>query len=118
MLNQQLTGYREIIGQRLKQDEPVVTFQDNMQLMRTSLRHLRLSKLQKEKAKQGKLWDFTARGWRVADITGLEEFFGSLETAAEPQQSISALEYKDVLIATVMFYFDFLVVRCYVLFKS
>ena len=103
MLKQQLTGYRKIIGQRLKQDQQVVTFQDNTKLMPTSLRHLRLSKLQKEKSKQGKLWDFTVRGSWVADTTGLEEFFESRETAAEPQQSISSFEYKDVLIGTLCF---------------
>ncbi len=44
-------------------------------MSRTLLRHLRLSKLQSEKMKQEKMWDFTVRGWRVADVTGMEDNF-------------------------------------------
>ena len=69
-----------------------------MQLMRTSLRHLRLSKLQKEKVKQGKMWDFTVRGWREADISGMEDLFAEKETAATSQKAVSSLQYPDIKI--------------------
>ncbi|CAB3983671.1 Hypothetical predicted protein [Paramuricea clavata] len=85
ILKTQLASYKEVIGQRLSNQLPVITYQDNMQISRTSLRHLRLSKLQKEKIKQGKMWDFTVRGWREADITGIEHHFNEKE-AVEAQK--------------------------------
>ncbi|KAK3754178.1 hypothetical protein QZH41_020604, partial [Actinostola sp. cb2023] len=93
----QLQHYKEIIKQRMVDDCPVITFQDNMQLMRTSLRHLRLSKLHKEKVNQNKMWDFTVRGWRAADITGIEKLFQN-KSAIESQQSVKSLKYDDLLI--------------------
>ena len=69
-----------------------------MQLMRTSMRHLRLSKLQKDKLKQGKMWNFTVRGWRLADITGIEELFTESATATEPQKDITTITYEDTKI--------------------
>ena len=88
-----------IIQQRVTDDCPVVTFQDNMQLMRTSLRHLRLSKL--HKVKQNKMWDFTVRGWRVADITGIEDLFQD-ESTFESQQVVKNLKFNDMLIAKTL----------------
>ena len=80
VLKYQTQHYKDIISQRLVKGWPVITYQDNMQLMRTAMRHVRLSKLQKEKTKLNKMWDFTVRGWRVVDITGLEKEFGEKKT--------------------------------------
>ena len=84
MLRKQLEQYKSIISSRIAPDQPVITYQDNMQIMRTSLRHLRLSKLHKEKLKQEKVWDFTVRGWRAADTSAIEEYFQDPKTAAQP----------------------------------
>jgi hypothetical protein len=84
-------------------NQPVITYQDNLQMKRTSMRHLRLSKLQKEKMKQNKMWDFTVRGWRVADTDGLEELFSNKDTAATSQKEVNALEYKDTKIGKYMY---------------
>ena len=92
-----MASYKEVIGQRLSNQLPVITYQDNMQISRTSLRHLRLSKLQKEKIKQGKMWDFTVRGWREADITGIEHHFNEKE-AVEAQKPVKKLVFKDTKI--------------------
>ena len=79
-------------------DQPVITYQDNLQMKRTSMRHLRLSKLQKEKMKQNKMWDFTVRGWRIANTDGLEELFSNKDTAAISQRKVNSLEYEDTKI--------------------
>ena len=84
-------------------NQPVITYQDNLQMKRTSMRYLRLSKLQKEKMKQNKMWDFTVRGWRVADTDGLEELFSNKDTAATSQKEVNALEYKDTKIGKYMY---------------
>ena len=47
---------------------------------------------------QGKMWDFTVRGWRVADIKGIEELFKEPATATEPQRDITTLQYEDTKI--------------------
>ena len=62
-----------------------------MQMSCTSLRNLRLSKLQKEKTKQGKMWDFTARGWRVADVSGMESNFDDEALSMKPQGDLKDL---------------------------
>ena len=98
VLKTQLTNYKMLISKRITKDVPVVTYQDNMQLMRTSMRHLRLSKLQKEKLKQDKIWDFTVGGWRVADVGGIEQLFTEKATAVTPQKDISKIKYKDITI--------------------
>jgi hypothetical protein len=72
-------------------------YQDNMQISCTSLRHLQLSTLQKEKVLQGKMWDFTVRGWREADISGIENHFNDKE-AVKPHKLVKKLEYKDAKI--------------------
>ena len=95
VLRKQLEQYKSIISSRIAPDQPVITYQDNMQIMRTSLRHLRLSKLHKEKLKQEKVWDFTVRGWRAADTSGIEEYFQAPKTAAQPQGEVSKMKYKD-----------------------
>jgi hypothetical protein len=95
-----LASYKEVIGQRLSNQLPVITYQDNMQISRTSLRHLRLSKLQKEKIKQGKMWDFTVRGWREADITGIEHHFNEKE-AVEAQKPVKKLVFKEPRLVSV-----------------
>lgn len=100
----QIQHYKEIIKQRLVEGWPVVTFQDNMQLMRTSMRHLRLSKLQKDKVKQNKMWDFTVRGFRVGDIIGLEELFRKEETAVKPQKEVKDIKSDDFLIGKYYIY--------------
>ena len=69
-----------------------------MQMSRTSLRHLRLSKLEKDKMKQEKMWDFTVRGWRVADINGMETLFKDEELSTKPQREVKTLRYKDTKI--------------------
>ena len=97
MVKNQLKNYKKIITQRSNSTLPVVTYQDNMQMSRTSLRHLRLSKLQKEKMRQEKMWDFTVRGWRVADVTGMESTFDEVE-AVKPQREVKKLEYEDTKI--------------------
>lgn len=88
-----MENYRSLIETRVEKKAPVVTFQDNMQLMRSSMRHLRLSKLHKEKVKQNKMWDFTVRGWRVADITGIEDLFQDT-SSSEPQRVVKYLKYE------------------------
>jgi hypothetical protein len=99
VLKLQLQQYRRLIDERVADSSPIITYQDNMQLMRTSLRHLRLSKLQKDKVSQNKMWDFTVRGWRVADIEGLEKDFQSTtEMALEPQGCVSKLTYEELCI--------------------
>ena len=82
----------------MEDSKPVVTYQDNMQLMRTSMRHLRLSKLEKDKMKQGKVWDFTVRGWRECEITGLEDMFKNRLLTTQPQREVKKLKYKDTKI--------------------
>ena len=98
ILKKQLEKYRDIIGKRVSCDNPVITYQDNMQLKRTSMRHLRLSKLQKEKLKQGKMWDFTVRGWRAATVCDIEDLFGDEQSAVLPQREIQKLKYEDTKI--------------------
>lgn len=79
-------------------DQPVITYQDNLQMEITSMHHLLLSKLQKEKMKQNKMWDFTVRGWRIPDTGGLEELFNSKDTAATSQRKVNSLEYEAPLL--------------------
>ena len=79
-------------------DQPVITYQDNLQMKRTRMRHLRLSKLQKEKMKQNKMWDLAMRGWRIADTDGIEELFSNKDTAATSQREVSSLKYEDTKI--------------------
>ena len=70
-----------------------------MQISCTSLRHLRLSKLQMNKVLQGKMWDFTVRGWREADISGIEEHIKEKEVKS--QQRVKDLKYQDTKIGNV-----------------
>jgi hypothetical protein len=67
------------------------------------MRHLRLSKLQKEKLKQGKMWDFTVRGWRVATTCDIENLFGGEQTAVLPQRKVRKLQYEDTKIGEAYF---------------
>ena len=103
ILKGQLDHYKDIISQRCPKDMPVITYQDNLQMQRSSLRHLRLSKLEKEKYKQEKLWDFTMRGWRKANVDGIEDLFLKKETAVKPQGDVSTLQYADTLIGRFHF---------------
>ena len=64
-------------------------------MSRTSLRHLRLSKLQKEKTKQEKMWDFTVRGWRIADVSGMELNFEDEALSTKPQKDVKDLKYDE-----------------------
>lgn len=73
-----------------------------MQIMRTSLRHLRLSKLHKEKMKQEKVWDFTVRGWRAVDITGIEDLFKDKKSAVDPQGDVADMKYSDTKLGKMM----------------
>ena len=98
-----MKNYKGIISQRVSNTLPVVTYQDNMQMSRTSLRHLRLSKLQSEKMKQEKMWDFTVRGWRVADVTGMEDNFKDKAKAVEPQKEVKDLKYEDTKIGRLLY---------------
>jgi hypothetical protein len=98
VLKSQLRNYKKIISKRVGINTPVITYQDNMQMFRTSLRHLRLSKLQEDKLKQGKMWDFTVRGWREADISGIEANFEKDDLALKPQQEVKSLKYEDTKI--------------------
>jgi len=102
-LKNQLHNYKELIKQRSSDDIPVITYQDNMQLMRTSMRHLRLSKLKQDKTAQQKMWDFTVRGYRIADINGLEELFLDEATAATPQRELTSLKYEDTTIGKMYY---------------
>ena len=97
MLRNQLKNYKKIIAQRSNSALPVVTYQDNMQMSRRSLRHLRLSKLQKDKMRQEKMWDFTVRGWRVTSVTGIESSFDGAK-AVKPQREVKTLKYEDTKI--------------------
>ena len=99
VLKSQLHNYKDVINQRLSVQQPIITYQDNMQISRTSLRHLRLSKLQKDKVLQGKMWDFTVRGWREANICGIEEHFKGKEVKS--QQPVKDLKYQDTKIGNV-----------------
>lgn len=67
------------------------------------MRHLRLSKLQKDKMKQMKMWDFTVRGWRLANVAGIENLFVARETAVEQQRKVNTLEYEDTKIGNAFF---------------
>jgi hypothetical protein len=69
-----------------------------MQIHKTSLKHLRLSKLTKDKTKQNKIWDFTVRGWRVAEVSGIEDLFDKQETAKAQQTNVGKLKYDDIKI--------------------
>lgn len=102
ILRTQLVNYKEIIAKRVEKHHPVITYQDNMQLARTSMRHLRLSKLQKEKVKQGKMWDFTVRGWRAANINGIEHLFDNEETASKQPRELKSLEYEETKIGKMV----------------
>lgn len=95
VLRNQLEHYKSIIRSRVASNHPVITYQDNMQIMRTSLRHLRLSKLHKEKLKQEKIWDVTVRGWRAVGTNGIEDYFKDPSTAVEPQSEVSTVKYED-----------------------
>ena len=88
-----------------------------MQISRTSLRHLRLSKLQKEKIKQGKMRDFTVRGWREADITGIEHHFNEKE-AVEAQKPVKKLVFKDTKIGKCFRFLGKLVYWAQVVIKT
>ncbi len=48
--------------------------------------------------KQEKMWDFTVRGWRVADATGMEDNFKDKAKAVEPQKEVKDLKYEDTKI--------------------
>ena len=87
----------------MSSDNPVITYQDNMQLKQTSMRHLQLSKLQKEKLKQGKMWDSTVRGWRVATTCDIENLFKDEQTAVLPQREVRKLQYEDTKIGEAYF---------------
>ena len=89
----------DVINQRLSVQQPIITYQDNMQISRTSLQHLRLSKLKKGKVLQGKMLDFTARGWCEANICGLEEHFKGKEVNS--QQPVKDLKCQDTKIGDV-----------------
>ncbi|CAB4006400.1 Hypothetical predicted protein [Paramuricea clavata] len=91
-----MENYKSLIDMQVEKETPVVTFQDNMQLMRTSMRHLRLSKLHKDKVKQNKIWDFTVCGWRVVDISGIEDLF-QYKSSVEPQRAFKDLKYEDLI---------------------
>ena len=67
------------------------------------MRHLRISKLTQDKTKQNKLWDFTVRGWRVADITGIENLFSKPETAKAQQMDVEELKYNDIKIGKYIY---------------
>lgn len=104
MLRCQLKNYKKIISARINTRQPVITYQDNMQMARTSLRHLRLSKLQKEKIRQEKIWDFTVRGWRAADVTGMESYFEDESTSVKSQREVKSLKYEDTKIGKFTHY--------------
>lgn len=95
-------NYKDIIETRVDNYHPVITYQDNMQLARTSMRHLRLSKLHKDKVKQGKMWDFTVRGWRAANINGIEHLFKNKETASKQQRELKSLKYEETKIGKIV----------------
>lgn len=98
VLKEQLSNYKMLTNKRVHSSIPVITYQDNMQLMRTSLRHLWLSKLQQDKAKQNKFWDLTVRGFRVADISGIEDLFEDEKAVKAQQQDVDKLKYEDLKI--------------------
>ena len=98
MLKSQLANNQEIIKLRVADDQPVITYQDNLQMKRTSMRHLCLSKLQKEKMKQNKMWDFTVRGWRVADTTGIEELSVRRILLQHHRKKVHSLKHEDTKI--------------------
>ena len=107
ILKQQLAHYKDIIRLRVPDCQPVITYQDNMQLKRTSLRHLRLSKLQKEKVKQGKMWDFTVRGYRATSTEDIEDLFEDAATAVLPQRDVRQLTYDDTKLGKIITGFEF-----------
>ena len=76
MLKNQLKSYKKIIAQRSSSALPVVTYQDNI---------------------QEKMWDFTVRGWRVANITGMESNFDEVESL-KSQREVKKLKYEDTKI--------------------
>ena len=48
--------------------------------------------------KQNKMWDFTVRGWRVAETDGIEELFKVKDTGLTPQRNVKSLEFEDTKI--------------------
>ena len=53
--------------------------------------------------KQEKMWDFTVRGWRVADVTGMEDNFKDKAKAVEPQKEVKDLKYEDTKIGRLLY---------------
>ena len=100
-MQNQLINYKEIISTRPTSTQPVITYQDNMQMSRTSLRHLRLSKLQKAKTKQEKMWEFTVQRWRVADVSAIESNFDDEALSMKPQRDLKDLIYEETKIGNV-----------------
>ena len=47
------------------------------------------------------MWNFTVCGWRVADISGMEDLFTS-EAAIKPQQSVKSLKCDDLLLGNIL----------------
>lgn len=39
--------------------------------------------------------DFTVRGWRVANVEGIEELFANPKTAVEPQKDVKIITYEE-----------------------
>jgi len=44
------------------------------------------------------MWDFTVRGWRASDISGIEEMFDHVDETTKPQRDLSELDYVDTKI--------------------
>ena len=97
VLKNQLKRYKKIIAEYSSSILLVVTYQHNMQMSRTSFRHLRLHK---EKVHKEKMWDIMVQDWRVADVTGMESSFKEVE-ALKSQQEVKKLKYKDTKIGKV-----------------
>ena len=53
--------------------------------------------------KQEKMWDFTVRGWRVANVTGMEDSFKDKAKAVEPQKKVNDLKYDDTKIGKLLY---------------
>ena len=61
------------------------------------------------------MWDFTVRGWRVADIEGIEDLFQD-DSAVESQKVVKDLKYDDMLIGKAVYMQCVLITpRCMVL---
>ena len=73
---------------------PLIFLIDNINMYRGSKKYLRLFKVFGPK-----MWNFTARGLLIPNLSGIESLFLNEETAKESQQDINSISAEDILIS-------------------